>query len=306
MTPPGYDNGKAKIYGYDDGEVNKAFAGDVRLTNSEGAVLVALSSFESAKRPANVEDYYSDEKDYEVQAYRYICGVEEGCVRFGEIVFVYTPFIDQTKFDAIACEMAERKFFTYHHGYEELFCRSVYVFADRFRGFIKARGNRKKNVFVAPVLGKDSAARVWIYFADFIVERIEGFVGSLIRGWRRNRRVHRVYSKYRALLNFDTLRRNVSKFSETLLYYINIIESRVDGSSFSDRVIESLNILLNIFKTVLKYIDRLVEPFLKFRIAETAFNVLKKIFGCRFARTAANLALKYAAEIDRTFNPILV
>jgi len=282
--------------------VNKVFAEDARATNGEGAVLAVLASFEALKQAPKVEDYYSDEKDYEVQAYRYICGVEEGCVKFGELVFVYASFIDQARFDKIAQEVAMRKFFIYHPGHEELFCRSVYVMADRFEGFIRARGNRKKNIFVVPVLGRDRAVRIWIYFADFIKERIESFVGSLIHGWRKTRREHDVYVKFKNLLNFGMLRRGVRNFSNSFLYYINIIESKIEEieeSGFSERIIESLKVLLNIFKTALKYIDRLLEPIMENRIAEAAFKSLKEVFGVHFVELAAKLALKQVLEMER-------
>uniref|UniRef100_A0A7C4W3C8 Uncharacterized protein n=1 Tax=Geoglobus ahangari TaxID=113653 RepID=A0A7C4W3C8_9EURY len=218
--PPGFEPG---IYGY---------KGWCRLT--EGAVLMAVEARKELLGAPKVEDYLSEEEDFTLAAYRLPCGLDGDTTFYSELVFVYTDFLEQERFDRIAEQMGEQSFFRYVNYYENMFSRSVYVIARRYKGFIRAR-KVGRNTFVAPAVGRARYITPLVYFADFIRERIDGFMHRFFSHWRKRRdhRIHRIFKETVKLCYVPDGLSAFDIFSSRFLLYI--LYNRVKNQRFKRR-----------------------------------------------------------------------
>jgi hypothetical protein len=280
-----------------DSCVYKSFDHLVESACSEGAVLVASTAFKAAGIKPSIEEYYSEEKDFTVHVYRYICGIEGNHKHYAELGFVFTDFLDEAKFREIVTALSEWRFFKYHPEHENLYCRTVYIVAKKYRcreKLFKAAGDRKRKSFFVPVLGKMGFLDLWVYFADFVKNRLDGLINALMPGWKKSKN-HDVYRKYRALLSGELQKRGVQSLHGSMLYYIHIIEQRIEEleKRFSEDVVRSVKILLEIFRKILKFIDEFLKKPLKLSMLKKAFFVLRRTFGASY-QLAAELAYKYS------------
>jgi hypothetical protein len=146
---------------------------------------------------------------------------------------------------------------------------------------LKAVGDRRRKFFFVPVLGKMRHLIPWVYFADFIKNRLDGFINALMPGWRKSGKNHDVYRKYRALLSVELQKRGVQSLYSSMLYYIDIIEQLIEEleKRFSEEVVRSVRILLEIFRKTLKFIDEFLKKPLKLSMLRKALFVLRRAFG---------------------------
>jgi hypothetical protein len=281
-----------------ESNVYKPFDHLVENVCSEGAVLVASTAFKAAGIKPSIEEYYSEEKLFTVHVYRFICGIEGNHKHYAELGFVFTDFLDETRLLDMVTTLAEWKFFKYHPEHESLYSRTIYIFAKKYKckeKLLKAVGDRKRKFFFIPVLGKMRHLIPWVYFADFIKNRLDGFINALMPGWKRSGKNHDVYRKYKALLSGELQKRGVQSLYSSMLYYINIIEQRIEEleKRFSEDVVRSVKILFEIFRKILKFIDEFLKKPLKLSMLKKALLVLRRTFGASY-QLAAELAYKYS------------
>jgi hypothetical protein len=175
--------------------------------------------------------------------------------------------------------------------------RTIYIIAKKYKckeKLLKAVGDRRRKFFFVPVLGKMRHLLPWVYFADFIKNRLDGLINALMPGWRKSGKNHDVYRKYRALLSCELQKRGVQSLYSSMLYYIDIIEQLIEEleKRFSEDVVRSVRILLEIFRKTLKFIDEFLKKPLKLSMLRKALFVLRRTFGASY-QLAAELAYKY-------------
>jgi len=107
-----------------------------------------------------------------------------------------------------------------------MFSRSVYVIARRYEGFIRCR-QKYKNIFLVPVVGKARFILPLVYFADFIKERLDGFLHRFFTWWR-TRKNHYIYRLFKRAVMHTYVPDGSATFdlfsSNSLLYYMNTQE----------------------------------------------------------------------------------
>ena len=264
----------------------------------QGLVVVAKNAYEALKIKPRIEDYQDVEKNYVLHAVRVPTGVTDETTIFSEIVLVGTDVLDQEKFDWIAGEIVRRTFFKYHADAELLFSRSVYVLAKQYKGFVRAR--RFRNQVFVPVLGSIKECLMFIYFADFMKNRIDAMMHTIQHGWKKNKKDHVVYRVFDSLINLR-IRNPLQGLSQArvILYYINVIEHKI--GEFEDKVgngiIMTIRCLLNIFKATVRYLDQLLRPVLRRRLGQALYSLLK-----RFGKINEVMGIlnEYIKEINKT------
>ena len=281
-----------------ESEIEKARAvnvaiGETNIFDAEGwsklvecLIVLSKEANKAFGKGSGIEDYFSEEKDYTVYAIRIPTGFDsssENCIRYSEVVLVSTGLTMTQKFlNSIAAEIMPRNFFRYQQYYEELFSRTVFVLAPRYKGFIRMR-EPKKHQFFIPILGKDAYARFFVFLADFIQNRLDSLLNSVIEGWKKRKVNHSVWLHYRLLMNLAMHRHGIAKLTQfrASLYYIHIVEEKLERieNKVSDGIVESCRALLAIFKKSLKFADEFLKPIIMNKIGETGYRILEKIFG---------------------------
>lgn len=73
----------------------------------KGSFLMAREARKELFGAPKIEDYFSEEEEFAVAAYRLPCGKDGDTIHYSEFVLVHTDFLDQEKFDRITVHMRE-------------------------------------------------------------------------------------------------------------------------------------------------------------------------------------------------------
>ena len=235
---------------------------------------------------------------------RVLTGIDGDIRKYSEIGFFALDkdddIISRKKAEEI-CDLLEQSVFKYHHYYEQLFSRTVFVACRRVKRTEKSLVIRRRNTLYVFVQSRDvdfALAVTLCYLANLFGHRLFKFMNALMQG--RVGRFYGVWSAFRRALN-GRIDGVSTATSSSIRYIIELFENLQDRVSYGVRC--TFNLLINIFRNLLKALDEILKPLvLRIRAKETLKFVRKELnTSYAVVRKVLARAITLLSEMDANF-----
>jgi len=236
---------------------------------------------------------------------RVLTGIEGRVKTYSEIGFFAldedNDIISRKKAEEI-CDLLEKTaVFRYHHYYEQLFSRTVFVACRKVRRAEKSLVIKRKNTLYVFVQSRDvdfALAVTLCYLSNLFGHRLFRFMNTLMQG-----RVGRFYGVWRFFRR--ALKGRIdgvsTATSSSIRYIIELFENVRGSVSYGVRC--TFNLLINIFRNLLKALDEILKPLVLRTRAKETLKFVRKELNTSYAvvRKVLARAITLLIEMDANF-----